>query len=341
MLLLMAVGLIQATGCTVIPKMDQTQLVQVPAAPLAPTAEELRHQMMGKGQKIVVTPVETTNAAQQPFANSTYEQLMQRMMQTGNTIVDRSLAKKLRSELLAAEQSGVYKSSGPDIASIALMSKIVSIGYDSEFTEAYTTEDDDGDKHYHPARCGYTSNAKLYVRAYRLPAMELINTYTYQGRYYTSTETRSSHCRISKTVRNSYYQTALNKAIRNGSSQTMNDIAPSAYVLERRDAIDKESSSLFRITISKTQGAREGIGVRFFRKEKRENPITHDVRYETIFLGEGKITSYIDNTGSYAFVDDKKLIARLRVGDIVKLDHNSCLSYEINAFGSCVNLLGP
>lgn len=336
---LVSLALLLLSGCTSIPKMSETQLVQLPAAPMAPTAKQLKEQMNGTGQKIVITPLETTQKVQQPFTAQTYEQLTQRMMRSGNTIVDRSLAKKLRAELLAAEKSGVYKGSSPDVADIALMSTIAKLSYGKDYTEAKHWTDDDGKYHRLPPFCTYTGHAQINVRAYRMPEMKLINTYEYQGNSSTTKKDVPYYCPIGRGTLQGLLSAALTDAVKSGSGATMNDVAPPAYVLERRDQVGKSGKvALYRITINASKGARKGAKVKFFRKDKRENPITHEIRYENLLLGSGQITEYIDSTGSYVFVDDENVINQLRVGDIVKLDHGKCDPGEMEFLGQCLKL---
>ncbi|BDX04225.1 hypothetical protein MACH16_29730 [Marinomonas pontica] len=327
------------TGCmggNLKPK-DTTPVV-VPHAEMAPTQEELKAQMSGHGYKIILSPVEYSDDYDKVFANDVYDDISQRLLKSGNIVVDRTLATKLKSELLAAEASGKFRTSGPAVADIAIMTKIASVKYGSTFHEANTWQDKKGKYHKSDAYCRFSSQGQLYVRAYKVPSMELINTYEYEGSSSFSTDTTRSNCPISEAAARGLMTKALNDAIKSGSGETLNDLAPAAYVIERRDNEDA-SKALFRVTIGKKSGAMEGATVKFYRKKSHITPITNEVRIEKSLLGEGEmIAEGIDGQGAYVYVGDEELINELKIGDIARLDHGKCDVGESEVFGSCVKL---
>lgn len=319
-------------------KVADTRPVSVPAAPLAPSAETLKAQMTGSGQKIIISPVEYNAKYEANSASEVYDDLQQRLMKSGNTVVDRELAKKLQDELLAAEKSGKFRTSGPAIADVAIMTKIVGLSYGKSFTQAKYWTDKDGKGHRNDPYCSFSGDAKLHVRAYKIPSMDLINTYEYEGSTSSRTETSNSNCPISEGGILGLYSGAVADAVKSGSFQTINDLAPESYVIERRDDANDPSQSLFRVTISKKHGAMEGATVKFFRKEERITPITNEKRIENVFLGEGEVIEAIDKTGAYVLVDDEQLITNLRIGDVAKLDHGKCDFDENEILGSCIKI---
>jgi len=319
-------------------KVADTRPVSVPEAPLAPSASTLKAQMTGDGQKIIISPVEYHSKHESSAASEAYDDLQQRLMKSGNTVVDRELAKKLQDELLAAEKSGKFRTSGPAIADVAIMPKIVGLTFGRSFTKAKYWTDKDGKSHRNDPYCSFSGNAKLHVRAYKVPSMELINTYEYEGSVRNRTETSNSNCPISEGGILGLYSGAVADAVKSGSFQTINDLAPESYVIERRDDIEDPSQSLFRVTINKKHGAMEGATVKFFRKEERITPITNEKRIENVYLGEGEVINAIDKSGSYVLVDDEQLITNLRIGDVAKLDHGKCDFDENEILGSCIKI---
>ncbi|MBU1296608.1 MAG: hypothetical protein KJ609_13890 [Gammaproteobacteria bacterium] len=339
--ILLAAALVSTTlltGCIGTPKPGDTTPVAVPNAEIIPTPEELKAQMSGHGYKIILSPVEYGNSYDKVFATEIYDDISQRLLKSGNTVVDRTLAAKLKDELLAAEASGKFRTSGPAVADIAIMTKIASVKYSSKFSEASYWTDKKGKSHKTDASCSFSSKAQLYVRAYKVPSMELINTYEYEGSSSFSTDTNRSSCPITDASANGLMTNALKDAIKSGSGETLNDLAPEAYVVERRDNADA-SKSLFRVTIAKRSGAMKGAAVKFYRKKSHITPITNEVRIEKSLLGEGEIIAEgIDAQGAYVYVDDKELINELKIGDIAKLDHGKCDVGEYEVFGSCVKV---
>ncbi|CAG8999082.1 MAG: hypothetical protein CENE_01046 [Candidatus Celerinatantimonas neptuna] len=336
-----SIALLMLAGCTSIPKLNQTHVTKIPEAVYAPTAAQLKAQMKGLGQKIVVLPFETTASSQTPYASQAYELFTQRLLNSGNTIVDRSLAKKLKGELLAAEKSGVYRKNGPNIADIAMMPKLVSLTYSKDFTEGHSWVDSKGYSRHVAPRCSFNGRAKIYVRVYRIPSMQLVNNYEYEGSSSHSSQSRRSSCPMSRGELRGLMSRAIEDAIKSGSAKTLNDIAPAAYIIERRDVNDKDGeSALFMTTMNARQGAVAKAKVKIYRKEKSENPITHEVHSRLTLLGEGVMTDNIDSYGSYIYVDDEALIKKIRIGDIVKLDYGKCEPGEYELLGRCIKLPG-
>lgn len=319
-------------------KVANTRPVDVPATNLAPSPEKLKAQMNGQGQKIIISPVEYRDDFEAIFAKEVYDDLSQRVMKSGNIVVDRSLAQKLREELLAAEKSGQFRTSGPAIADVALMAKIVNLNFGKSFTEASYWVDNKGYSHKSEAYCKFSSDAKLHIRAYLIPSMKLVNTYEYEGSSSAKSETRNSNCPVNEAGMQGMMSAAIADAVKSGSGATLNDLAPESYVIERRDDVNDPSLSIFRVTIGKKHGAMEGATVNFFRKEEKVTPITNEKRIENVLIGSGELTSDIDNQGSYVLVEDEQLIDAIKIGDIAKLERGKCDFDENEILGQCIKI---
>lgn len=325
------------SGCQSMPKLNQTQAANLLPAPYPPTKAQLLAQMDERGQTIVLTPLDTDSKLQTRYAKQAYEMISQQLMGTGNQIVDRSLAKKLKNELVAAEKSGHFSNRGPAVASIAMMPTFSKLSISKKFQEARVFVNSSGQRIRISPKCRYYTKAEFFVRAYRIPTMELVNKYTYQGSAVQKTDARSSRCPIGPYA-DALFSAAIDDAIKHGVPQTLNDITPPAYIIGRRDVIDDDSMALFRISMSRLQGAVSGLDVDIFRLEKRTNALTERTRFEKIKLGAGVVTPYIDRQGAYILVDDKELIDQIRLGDIVKVKHDKCIKGEFELLGRCVSL---
>lgn len=339
----MVIGLL--TGCASLPDSTANYPKTVPLAsdPLSegvlPTPEQLKTMMKQNGQKIVVTPFEVANEkTQSAYAQQAYDELTQDLMGSGNTIIDRDVAKKLKKELLAAEQSGVYSTKAPDIASIAVLPKIVTLNATKRFIEGRRFVDKEGRLVVIPPKCQYNAQASIYVRVYRIPSMELVKTYSYDGSSAQRSESRSSYCPLEGSLLRSLLSSAITDAIEHGVKATLNDIAPIAYIIERRDQIDDDDSSLFRVTMNRQQGAIAGLKVNIFRLKKRYNQYTDESRIEKVKIGQGTMTPIIDDSGSYIEVRDKDLINQIKFGNIVQIDHGKCIDGEFELLGQCLSL---
>lgn len=339
-LLLVAVAAALLTGCGGVPKVGETEVTPLLQAEIAPSKEELKKQMSGKGTQIILLPIEYSDTTGKYFTSEVYEELSQRILKSGNTLVDRTLATKLKDELLAAESSGQYRTSGPSVADIAIMTNISSLGYSSKFHERETWKDKDGEWHERKAYCRFSSDAELYIRAYKIPSMELVNTYEFEGDKSYTSETRNSKCPISDASAANLLRKAVEDAIQSGFYKTKNDLAPDAYVIDRRDTEDS-SEALFLVTIPKKAGAMEGAKVKFYRKSRHITPITNEERIQKTLLGEGEIIAEaITDRTSYVYVDDEELIEAIQMGDVAKIQHGKCDVGETQVFGSCINIPG-
>ena len=335
------IGVLTLTGCSSL-DVAHTEHVSAPVSEFSPSKAQLTAQMKGHGNKVIIVPVEYSAAAGKYFVDEVYDDLTQRVMKSENTVVDRKLALKLKDELIAAEKSGKFRTNGPSVADIALLTKIVGLNTTSTFYKSRSWVDDKGKRQTTDAFCKFSSEAKLFVRAYQMPSMELINTYEYDGSESFNSDTRDSRCPISNAQMRSLDSKALADAVKSGSFKTINDLAPESYVIERRDEIGKPhgTNSLFQVTIGKRQGAVDGATVKFYHKEKEVTPITNEVRIQNILVGEGKVIKDKAAVGSYVHVSDEAVINKIMIGDVAKLDHGKCEAGEYEVLGSCVKVPG-
>lgn len=304
--------------------------VNIPLAPLAPSADELK-----KDQKIVLLPFETTDVLHTIVATNGYPILEQALMQAGNTVIERDIAAKMRNELLVAEKTGKYRTSGLQAADIAVMVKVVNSSVGSKFTERSSWTDKKGRSQSSPAECNYSGEAKLYVRAYRLPEMAQLGSFEFEGKASASTEINNSNCPISAGAAEGLITSATETAIRENQFKLLNELVPSNYILERRQVPGEKNTALFLTSLSNTKGAKKGAKVNFYRRELKTNQLTKEEFIEEVLLTTGEITDKIDSNGSYILVKDADNINKLMLGDVVKIEHDRCPDGYFSMLGSC------
>ncbi|MBM7456970.1 hypothetical protein HNR62_002872 [Oceanisphaera litoralis] len=330
---LAAVGcLATLTGCmSNHVKLHDYQITPIPMTEFPPSKQDL----LGEQQKIVLLATEYDESSDARFAKVVTTMLKQDLMEARKTVVDRKLAAKMKKEIVAAEASGIYRTSGPLIAEIAVLPKVVSTSWGASFTAAESRQDDEGKVHTTPAYCDFTGNAKIYVRSYRIPSMELISTHEFQGKHETKSETNNSSCPTSNGAVAGLISNAVKKSIDDNSHELLNDFAPKGYVLERRDT-PKGSKSLIRISVGTEHGAADGAKVVFKRKEKRINPLTDKETIEYVPLGEGSITNLLDVNGAWVKPKSKSVTETLRVGDVAELQFTKCKPGNVLVLGVCI-----
>lgn len=304
--------------------------VNIPMAPLAPTAEELKQE-----QKVVLLPFEMTEEMHLIAATNGYPSLEQALMKAGNTVIERDIAAKMRSELLVAEKTGKYRTSGLQAADIAVMVKVVSTDLTYSFSERSSWTDKKGKRHTTPAKCSFKGKSKLFVRAYRLPDMIQIGTYDFEGDATNSTETSNSNCPISNASFEGLISSATSTAVLENQYKLLNELVPAYYVIERRQIPGDKGNALFRTSLTNAKGAKEGAKVNFFRRELKTNPLTQEQFVEEVLLASGEITDQIDRNGSYVLVKNAEQIEKLMLGDVVKVEHDRCPEGYYSLLGSC------
>lgn len=312
------------------PQVSSAAVVNIPMAPMAPTADELKQE-----QKVVLLPFEMSEQLHAIVAANGYASLEQALLKAGNTVIERDIAAKMRSELLVAEKTGKYRTSGLQAADIAVMVKVVNADLSSSFSERRSWTDKDGDRHTSPAECDFKGKTKMHVRAYRLPDMSPIGTYDFEGSATSSTETNNSNCPISTASAEGLIAGATNTAIVENQFKLLNELVPPYYVIERRQVPGDQNKALFRTTLSSIKGAKEGMKVNFYRREMRTNPLTKEQTVEEVLLTSGEVTNTIDGNGSYVLVKKADEINKLMLGDVVKIEHDRCPEGYYSFLGSC------
>lgn len=305
-------------------------LVNIPLAPLAPSAEELKQE-----QKVVLLPFEMTEELHIIAAANGYPSLEQALMKAGNSMIERDIAARMRSELLVAEKTGKYRTSGLQAADIAVMVKVVNIDLSRKFTKSDSWTDKKGKHHTSPAKCNFNSTSKLFVRAYRLPDMIQIGTFDFEGDASSSTETSNSSCPLSTASAESLISRATETAIIENQYKLLNELVPAYYVIERRQQPGDKSKALFRTSLTNTQGAKQGTKVNFYRRELKTNQLTQEQFVEEVLLTSGEITNQIDRNGSYVLVKGVNEIEKLMLGDVVRMEHERCPEGYFSFLGSC------
>lgn len=323
-------GILAGCVSTSGPTLSDTQSVTIAKATMAPSPEDLKAE-----QRIVMLPFEYAEPHHDKIAYTTYSNLEQALMSSGNSLIERDIAAKMRDELLVAEKTGKYRTSGLQSADIAIMAKVVKGGVSSSFSERDSWRDKDGDTHVTPASCSFEGNVTLHVRVYRLPEMVQVGTYQFDGSQSSSTETSNSRCPISDAEATSLLKSAGAVAVREHQYKLLNMLVPPFFVIERRQAPGQKNEALFRTTISSAKGAKQGVKVNFFRRELKMNPLTNEQRIEEILLTEGTITKDIDGNGSYVLVKDESAINKLQLGDVVKIEHDLCPEGFYHFLGRC------
>tara|TARA_R110001583_G_scaffold18604_4_gene73858 strand:+ start:5770 stop:6813 length:1044 start_codon:yes stop_codon:yes gene_type:complete len=303
--------------------------VSMQKADILPSKETLA----GTKQKVVIFPADTSNSPLGKSSNAgtaISTALETYLAEVGVEIVDRNIARKLKSELALAESKGKSQYNGPDIANYAITGSVsnASISYDFTARSSYTN--DDGKTRVTPAHCRFTATVAANLKLYKLPGLAYSKTITTEENSSFSTDTSNSRCPISNASANALVQKAAKLGVEDNREKFQNFFSPKAYVLERKVSGDK---SLFKISAGKNFGFKPESTITFYNLEVKANPLTGDVAVEEYAVVEGTVTTnLISEHFAWILVDDE-YADQVKLGDYVKV------KYEKSTFGDMTNKL--
>jgi hypothetical protein len=319
-LLTTTISALALTGCATPPSenFQQYESVLMQKADVEPTKENLA----GEKVKVVIfTPDEGVNklAKNAKGGYSLATTLEKYLAEVGVEIVDRKIAKKLKSEIQLAEAKGKSEYQGPNIADYAITGSISRAQVGASFTERSSWTDDDGDTHVNPAYCKYSARVAGNLKVYKLPALKYSKTISIDDSVSSTTETNNSNCPISASQQQSMVRSAAVEAVKDARTKFQNYFAPKAYVLERRVF---EDQSLFKLSAGTNLGFKAGDELKFYGVNASENPFTHEITYEEYPVTEGEVgEGLVYDKSSWVVVDNEKA-KNVKLGDFVKISYS-------------------
>lgn len=312
------------------PELSEVSPVSLPRAPIAPSIDE-----MSQAPKIVVMTPRSGQGVDSRFATLAQQELQSLMTSAGNDVIDRTLTTQARKELEFAEMNGVYRTTGPKVADIALMGEISRVSWNAEYKPRETWTDKDGEWHEEPAFCGYVGTVKLTIRAFALPDMIPLGNYDLDGSSRNKVVGASRSCPASEGNLDGLMTSTVRGAINDNSDQILDDLARPFYVTERRQVGPQAKEALFLINAGLGAGAQRGLTVRFFRVNKYTNDFTGEMRIEEIQVAEGKLTDNISQDGSFVLVKGGDM-DKIMAGDIARFVRNTCPRGKERILGMCL-----
>lgn len=249
-------------------------------------------------------------------------------------LIDRSLAKKLKSEIMLAEVKGSGSWGGPNVADYAVMSDITLAKASSKFSEGYYYKNKKGENIYVSPSCSYSAKIEGNMKVYKLPSLTLVKGMKISGRKSESEDvrkgywySRQSRCDNSDTRTSGLLQHAASNAIDRERTELQNNFSAKGYITERRSG---EDGDIFKITLGSDSGADKGLDVRIQREETVVNPLTKKEESEIIPLGSGEITDQVESHYAWIFVKDKDTANKLMLGDTVIIIFEKSLWESVN-----------
>ncbi|MGS0826728.1 hypothetical protein ACVBIO_13030 [Shewanella sp. 0m-8] len=260
--------------------------------------------------------VDTTTAKN--ITASFHQSLTKQIDKTGSKIVDRSLAKKLKSELQIAEASGKYSSEGVPVADFAIFTDIGVANFSREFKAAHEAYDPIKDKRVRvAASCNFKATIEASTRAVSLPDMLTLDQIQFEGDSDFSFDTSNSRCPISKDQMSSMIAEAAKYAVTR-NDDLKNLLAPRAGVVEMRQC---DAGTMVRIDMGSRHGVEPEWEVDFITHEKVTN-YAGEIEIETSGYGEGEVINNAEHgikpNHSWVIIDND-MAGKVKSGDTVKV----------------------
>jgi hypothetical protein len=268
---------------------------------------------------IVLSPdISFNDEAKTKLISSMRNELESQIASSGAELVDRSLANKLKKELMFAEQSGRYNTKGASVADIAIITEITASDLTYKYKEARKKTKDDGEVKYYPAECRFEVDVKAITKVVAVPSMTLLKRFEMEGDEQITVEERSSDCPI--TI--GQYQSLASKAAVEAVEHTYDlkqMLAASAHVSELRQC---QHGSMVKLNMGKNKKVTPGAEVLFSKAMKSMEGDT-----EIFPIGTGYVVNNEHNavTPSYSWVSiDEETALKVQKGSLGKIVPEGC-----------------
>ncbi len=256
-----------------------------------------------------------SNNSAKRISASLDQTLTSQINKTGAKIVDRKLAKKLKTEIQIAEESGRVSTNGVAIADMAILPKIGVANFSRKFTDAITWTKK-GKEHTLPASCLFSAEVEATIRVVSLPSMQTIKTIDLIADTTTSVETTDSRCPMPQQEINGLIAKAAKRAV-TGNAELQNLLAPKGAVMEMRQC---EGNAMVKIDIGSNHSIAPEQEVKFTTYD-RVDMGNGKFEIETFGYGDGEVINSLEHgiKPTYSWiVIDKEMAKKVKKGDTVK-----------------------
>lgn len=258
---------------------------------------------------ILDVDVPSKDAATTHLKTEIRNKLEGQVVDSGSTLVDRKLAKKLKKDVQLAEQSGRYSTKGVPVADFVVATEVTASDLTTSFSEASSYLNKKGERVYIPASCTYSVDVSAVMKVIAIPDMTLIKRIELKGSSSNSSETNNSNCPTSNQNFISLATKAVDSAI-DDNLEFKKQLAPSAPVMELRQCDDY---NMVKVGMGSKKHVKPRTHIAFSQKiDNAEGEV------ESFTIGEGKVVN-VENDGikrDYSWVEvDEELASKIKKGD--------------------------
>ncbi|WP_440876294.1 hypothetical protein [Thalassotalea sp. PLHSN55] len=288
---------------------------ELPKASLMPT----KAQLVGKQLKVLVLDAEERNdLAKSSFAGSAMIGSLDNLLhQAGVELVDRSIATKVKNEIIAYETSGEYDSPLLDLVDVSILPVITSATFNYEFKEGHEAKNIiTGKQTWVKPSCSFKATVAGVAKTYKLPELKLASQVELSGVSEISRDARSSSCKISTNEKQGLIAQAAKQSIRNYKQIIQNEFSPKGYVIQYKVLNEKH---FIQINIGENKKLVEGSSIQFVKQVKNTNDLTGESSIDNVTIGEGDVTNLIQTKTAWVNVEPE-VASRLSLGDIAQVE---------------------
>lgn len=229
----------------------------------------------------------------------TSDKIIKELSDTGVTLVDRTLAVRLRKEIELAETKGSFGYKGQHIADYAITGKI------TQARISHTYDENTGKRNA-------TADVSVTIKISQLPSLQTVKIINEDGR-----ETIEGN-----SAPGNLLSDAVQKVIVKAHTHLKNQFAPVGYVLEHRIY---EKTHIFKSSLGKIGGAQPGLKVQFIKLVPDKNPLTGVVSVDHVVVAEGEITEHLTDSYSLIVIKDDSSVDKINLGDQVNIFYKNSI----------------
>ncbi len=308
------------TGCgasLTLPKRPQEMtLVNLQPADVMPKLDGAE---LSRRTRVVVMPSAESSTARGAGLPNVAASALETLLGAGGVeVIDRNKGNALQDEIKLADtlsDGSAPAYNGPEVADYAISVVMGTASWNTEFVPAFSYKDKEGKAITIPASHTHSGRSGMSIRVYQLPSLRLVTSVPAQGQVKATLQDRPAS--QSKGVQ--LMQSATEDGVLRARGAVLNEFSPKGYVTERRV---HEKVSYFRILLGRQTGAKSGQVVRVYTIERSTDPLTKRVTTAEAKIATGRISELVSDEYSYVVVDDEKEAARVRLGDIVRVEHD-------------------
>ncbi|WP_028886537.1 hypothetical protein [Teredinibacter turnerae] len=283
-----------------------------------------RAQMDDRRMRVYVPP--TIDNSDVDLGEIVSRNLTKVAFESGVDIIDSGLPVTLRKKLTSYEKNQQPVAADADEADFIITSKLVSANASKEF-------DSDSERLESGLKgkpgCEVKIHLTLDLKLYSLDPLQLDEAFFIDHEFENFYEGVTSCDTVTTDLT---FKEAIASALDRNAAEIKNAFAPKGLIVDHRV---KKKKHIFKTSFSARKGAAANAEVAVYKFVKTHDPITLKAREEKVLLGTGKILNATDPDNVWIQLDKKADASKVRLGDVVEVQHENCSNFSFNPEKNC------